>query len=209
MNTDRLKVVVLITEVYPTLLAALHRVPEARRSERLRVLAFEGLQAEGLSFAVSPQGETVNGVSVSTINADELRCVVILNTAIPRLLAVIESTPSRYRAERLRTLALIGLQIESGRLVTVGGSPIAVNTETPITTDQSIEVGPKAVQPLRPKPGPVADLKSDLQAPLRETEPEGSAPPPGVVKQAVGDTKDADAVGKKVRNFARSLGGLG
>ena len=152
MKTDRLKVVVSITEVYPTLLAALHRVPEARRSERLRVLAFEGLQAEGLSFAVSPQGETVNGVSVSTINADELRCVVILNTAIPRLLAVIESTPSRYRAERLRTLALIGLQIESGRLVTVGGSPIAVNTETPITTDLSIEVGPKAVQPLRPKP---------------------------------------------------------
>ena len=210
MKTDRLKVVVSITEVYPTLQAALHRVPEARRSERLRILAFQGLQVEGGSFAVSPAGVTENVSRVSGdsgINADELRCVVILNAALPRLFAEIESTPSRYRAERMRALALIGLQIESGRLVTVGGAPLAVNTEAPLAV-QATGGAPKP-KPPTPEPAPIADLKSDLQAPLRETEPEGSAPPPSVVKQAVGDTKDADAVGKKVRNFARSLGGLG
>ena len=211
MKKDRLKVVVSITEVYPTLQAELHRFSEARRSERLRILAFQGLRVEGSSFAALPNGATENSASVtgdSAINANELRCVVILNAALPRLFAEIESTPSRYRAERMRALALIGLQIESGRLVPVGGASLAVNTEAPISAQATGDAS-KAGKPQTPEPAPVADLKADLQAPLRETEPKGSTPPPGVAKQTVGDTKDADVVGKKVRNFARSLAGLG
>ncbi|CAN7635855.1 hypothetical protein LJR129_004898 [Acidovorax sp. LjRoot129] len=199
MKQGSLKVVVAITEAYPTLIFALGQVPEGVRSERLRILALLGLQVENGSVVVSAP------VSVKTADAElmasgqPLKFAVVLNAAQPRLYAEIEATPSRFRAERLRSLAAIGWQIESGGLVTSAASVNPHPTKTPhvqIAESKQRELPQRKVE----TPSVVVPSSASLSgenAALAQSSGEGRE-----------KEMDANAVGSKVRKFAKLLGGL-
>jgi len=55
-----------------------------------------------------------------------LRIVVVVNEVSPELLAALEGLPPRSRAERIRTLATLGLSVFGGR-----GAPEAVTLKAP------------------------------------------------------------------------------
>lgn len=109
MKEGSLKVVVAITEAYPTLLNVVGRMEDGLRSERLKILALLGLQIEnGTAAFTVPDGERTNDVQEDSIKGN-VKFAVVLNKAQPRLYADIEATPTRLRAERLRSLATLGL----------------------------------------------------------------------------------------------------
>lgn len=199
MKEGSLKVVVAITEAYPTLISAMSRVPEAVRSERLKVLALMGLQVEKGVSAVSAAKSEMKPNEFFEGSGKPLKLAVVLNAAQPRLYADINWTPPRLRAERLRSLATIGWQIEIGGIVASGSAVNASPDETP----------PHQTAIPKPKHAPPAEAKNGSKL-ATEITSESEVKAAVVLPSDAGENKvkDADAVGSRVRNFARLLGGL-
>lgn len=81
MKEGSLKVVVAITEAYPTLIFALGQVAEGVRSERLRILALLGLQVENGSVVVSAPVSVKNADAEFMTSGQPLKFAVVLNAA--------------------------------------------------------------------------------------------------------------------------------
>lgn len=203
MKAGSLKVVVSITEAYPTLLNVVGRMEDGLRSERLKILAMLGLQIEnGLGgFTVSDGGRT-RDANEDGITGN-VRFAVVLNQGQPRLYRDIEATPTRLRAERLRSLATLGLQLERGGLG--ARAPASAFPRNVHSLDQLDPVMAKNLAPSQVVVTPSIQVKQDLPGgPPATGTRVGATPESDDAKSTV---HDANAVGKKVRNFAKLLGG--
>jgi len=103
-----IKILVALNEAFQVLQAHLVGMPSSVRSERLRALASIGLQIQTgkLQAAICAPDPFVDGGAIKT---PFLQFPVVLNEAYPDLFHVLRDTPARLRAERLRSLALLGL----------------------------------------------------------------------------------------------------
>lgn len=192
MKETSLKVVVKITEAYPTLQTAFASLSPQNRAERLRALAMVGLSLEGNGSLI--QGAKKAGAVVSTstqVPVEPVKFAVVLNEAQPKLFQAVAETPPRFRGERLRTLALLGLHVEVGRLVIGGtedGAPERTKAPPPPTSSK-----PAAVRSGH-SPLPALETTEIKQPPTQENAVPIKAP------------DSVDWVSKGVRSFARSLG---
>jgi hypothetical protein len=195
MKEGSLKVVVAITEAYPTLLNAVGRMEDGLRSERLKILALMGLQVEsGTAVCAAPDGEQTSDVHEVAIKGS-VKFAVVLNQAQPRLYSDIEVTPPRLRAERLRSLSTLGLLWERGGKVSSPSTPAS----------QTAVQGVKRLEPSKVENVPPASEENEPVAATLEAEPiPGASSKPEKTDSTV---RDVNAVGKKVRNFAKMLGG--
>lgn len=102
------KILVALNEAFQALNTHLEGMPSSVRSERLRALASIGLQIQTgkLQAAISAPDQFFGGSAIGTFF---LQFPVVLNEAYPDLYQVLRDTPARLRAERLRSLALLGL----------------------------------------------------------------------------------------------------
>lgn len=213
MKEGSLKVVVAITEAYPTLLADLGGKPEGLRSDRLKLLAVLGLSIEGGDFSVSAPSTPAQSDPGNFVSIKPFSFAVVFNSALPRLHQAIESTPARLRAERVRVLAALGLLLEKGGLVAGASSVAAEGTHKPIK--QHAKAAVQSIRKSESNPGGRITSIPDDQAHSRGEEPVSPQPvslevrpspdEPTAMKKPDGDP---NAVGKKVRNFAKLLGSL-
>lgn len=208
MKEGSLKVVVAITEAYPTLLMAMRLLGEAHRSERLKILALVGLKIEsGAAFIAAPSDERpIASIEKSTnaeVNNGDVKFAVVLNEAQPLLHADIKGTPTRLRAERLRSLATLGLQFEVGGLVAAESSTAGTKGG-----NSANRAGKEKLEYLSPsKPEVPLDLSGAEDQPdslpVKVEKVEASS----AIDQTKLEARDVNAVGKKVRSFAKLLGG--
>lgn len=215
MKPSSLKVVVAITEAYPSLLPVFWRISAEYRPERLRALAMIGLQVEGGAAFIrgAPGPATVDSENLdSAVHSQPLDFAVVLNEAQPRLYEAIKATPVRFRAERLRSLTALGVQVESGRLV-MGAAhtkeqPVVVSTPRSST---EIDIRPtRDVRASRPSAQASTEAVDISQRP--DSSLETPPTPPALTDHLphpvpVGAPEStSNKVGKGVRSFARSLG---
>lgn len=83
----------------------------------MRALAMKELQVEGSVDFIrgAPGAASVESQSLdSALHSKPLDLAVVQNEAQPWLCEAIKATPVRFRAERFRFLAALGLQLEFG-----------------------------------------------------------------------------------------------
>ena len=221
MKESSLRVVVAITEAYPSLLATLCNVSPEFRQERFRSLAMLGLQAEGgaaflqrpFSFAASESGVIDGRVPLGPIDF-----TIILNEAVPRLHEALKATPPRLRAERFRSLATIGVQIESGRIAVQPTREPVFEQAMPQPPLHHVAVKVTPPPPTKKRAPSVAGSEASATgassvATAAEKVSASTAPAPSQ-SQSVSVTHPSshptsvDKVGVGVRSFAKALGSL-
>lgn len=217
MSVSRIKVQLAVSQAYPVLLSALRSISEDHRADRFRALALVGLHIEKGTAYVLPTltptpvfGGTVSGP------LEELTFHLVLNEATPTLFAEIASTPARFRAERLRTLATLGAGVESGRVeMRVSGAVQPVVAASHGSTHSS---RPKPLS-IRQKSAPEVSFESSdvashsVVARQMVSEPavvaieqRVEAPVVAVVSPPASPVSGSDRVGNSVRRFSRLLG---
>lgn len=208
MKDGSLKVVVTINEAIPMLVREFSHLVPSMRSERLRSLCMVGMHVEAGAAITTGVSTSVKGVTGSPENIESaMRFAVVLNEAHPKLHAHIRNTPERMRAERLRSLALLGLYAEMGKL--------AVGAPQDTVIDSSHTHALDVAEPIssNKQPAGIVDRQKNValkpKSSPESTKPEsvGAQPaPPSSVETKQSEAGRTNAVSKGVRSFARSLG---
>lgn len=192
------KILVALNEAFQVLQAHLAGMPSSVRSERLRALASIGLQIQTgkLQAAICAPDRFVEGGAIKTTF---LQFPVVLNEAYPDLFHVLRDTPARLRAERLRSLALLGLHA-----VTVSPGPAPVQ---PVRPAKPLLELPEAKPTTRavPEDGAPTAAKAQLVKTEKTLQPENAEVPAPI--EPPDDTEDAPRkVNSRLARFARTLG---
>ncbi|WP_157764829.1 hypothetical protein [Acidovorax delafieldii] len=160
-----IKVVVELNEAFMDLQWYLMPLPRNVQSERLRTLASIGLQIEDgrmkafVSWYRHGGGDAFQG--------GFLKFPVYFNEAYPELLALCNSTPTRLRAERIRSLASIGLNALSSE--SAAAPATAVSISEPITPPA--RVSSESTARIKTKPAAVVEKEPVAQRPVPDEVP--------------------------------------
>ena len=195
------KILVALNEAFQALQGHLEGMPSSVRSERMRALASIGLQIQTgkLQAAVCSPDYFIGGGARKT---GFLKFPVVLNEAYPDLHLVLRDTPARLRAERLRSLASLGLHAVS---VSPGVAPVrpVQPPQPPLEPTRSTEVKktPRAM------PGEVQrESAREPQINIDKT----PLPEPAVESGSIPPLNNSDLPSKRlnsrVARLARSLG---
>jgi len=197
-----IKVLVTFNEAFVDLQDHLAGLSVTARNERFRVLASLGLLIQ--------QGKMVAGVNPRMASAtppqgEYLKFPVFVNGSTPDLFADIERMPARLRAERLRSLAAIGLSAQSaqnfGSVQIVAQAPVVQPADAGAVTVEANAPTPASAQ--RQEPAQAAAPESvSVKTDVLASESKPSENP--TVSENYGE--ELIKPGKRVAWLAKSLG---
>lgn len=188
--------IVVLNDATPELLREFSRVSPRARAERLRALATIGLRLDNRPLgSVAAGAVSYDWVPITPVG--HIKVMVTLSESNPELIAEFKNIPARAQAERIRTLATIGLHAVGG---TFAGTPQKNSASHEVST-----IGPLA------KPDKSKNLSASIVAPVPSTlapvaEPVITSAPPAATAAAEVDLPIVRRR-SRVAQFSQSLGG--